>query len=83
MAVARVGERVKSGGHNVSEDIVRRRYAGGLRNFFGLYRCLADDWSFYENATVSGPRLIARGTENVDEEVQDRQTWVRLKGASE
>lgn len=38
MAIARVKERVRAGGHSVSEDVVRRRYSGGLRNFFGLYR---------------------------------------------
>ena len=80
MAVARVKERVKTGGHNVSEDVVRRRYEGGLRNFFGLYRSLADGWSFYDNATVSGPRLIAKGKGNVDTEVHDPKIWAKLKG---
>ncbi len=33
-AINRLAERVRSGGHNVPEDIIRRRYHTGLRNFF-------------------------------------------------
>jgi predicted ABC-type ATPase len=82
MAVARVRERVRAGGHNVAEDVVRRRYEGGLRNFFELYRPLADGWSFYDNTTVSGPRLIAKGTGDVDKEVHDPEIWAKLRGVN-
>jgi predicted ABC-type ATPase len=37
MAVARVRTRVRQGGHNVPELVVRRRYGTGLSNFFQLY----------------------------------------------
>ena len=80
MAVARVTERFRNGGHNVSEDVVGRRYEGGIRNFFQLYRSLADGWSFYDNAMVSGPRLVAKGTRNMDTEVHDSEIWTRLRG---
>jgi predicted ABC-type ATPase len=82
MAGARVKERVMSGGHSVSEDVVRRRYEGGLRNFFELYRLLADRWSFYDNVAVSGPRLIAKGTGNRDTEVHDPEIWAKLSGVN-
>ena len=35
MAVERVHERVREGGHHVPEDVIRRRYGAGLKNFFG------------------------------------------------
>lgn len=41
MAVNRVYERVASGGHHVPEEVIRRRYAAGLRNFFQIYARLA------------------------------------------
>ena len=41
-AIARVAERVRMGGHNVPEEIIRRRYTKGMRNFFRLYKPLAD-----------------------------------------
>lgn len=34
IAVARVAERVKMGGHSVPEMTIRRRFEAGLRNFF-------------------------------------------------
>lgn len=83
MAVARVRERVRSGGHDVPEDIVRRCYEGGLRNFCRLYRPLAEGWSFCDNSTAAGgPRLIAKGTGNVDTEVFDPESWARLRGVN-
>ena len=33
LAIARVRQRVKEGGHNVPEDTIRRRFTAGLRNF--------------------------------------------------
>jgi predicted ABC-type ATPase len=82
MAVARVRERVSAGGHGVPEDVVRRRYAAGLRSFFGLCRPLADGWSFYDNSAASGPRLIAMGEGNVDREVHDPEIWAKLSKES-
>ncbi len=37
MAVARVRARVRQGGHNVSDPVVRRRYGSGLCNLFQRY----------------------------------------------
>ncbi len=75
IAVARVRERVLSGGHSVPDDIVRRRYHRGLDNFFRIYIPLADAWRFYENSDLRGPRLVARGGTEIDEEVIDARTW--------
>jgi predicted ABC-type ATPase len=60
-AVARVAERVRVGGHDVPEETVRRRYHGGLRNFFELYQPMTRTWRVYDNSLASGPRLIASG----------------------
>ena len=37
-AIARVLYRVRSGGHHVPEDVIRRRFSQGWSNFEGLYR---------------------------------------------
>ncbi len=37
LAIKRVQERVKEGGHNIPEDIINRRYLKGLKNLFNLY----------------------------------------------
>ncbi|GAB1392098.1 zeta toxin family protein [Rhodocyclaceae bacterium] len=60
MAVARVAERVKQGGHNVPEAVIRRRFASGLRNFENTYRALVDAWALYDNSAIS-PALVDKG----------------------
>ena len=52
LAVARVKARAAQGGHDVPEEVVRRRFDAGLRNFSDLYRGLVDSWILYAN---SGP----------------------------
>ncbi|HAZ49250.1 MAG TPA: Zeta toxin family protein [Cyanobacteria bacterium UBA11369] len=59
LAIARVQERVRLGGHDVPEETIRRRYHAGIRNFFHLYRPLADSWFFYDNANTEAPHLLA------------------------
>jgi predicted ABC-type ATPase len=60
MAVARVAARVAQGGHNVPEDVIRRRFAAGLRNFENLYRGLVSSWVLQDNSE-SIPRVVAAG----------------------
>jgi len=52
LAIARVRQRVRSGGHNVPEPVIRRRFAAGLRNLETLYKPIVDEWALYDN---SGP----------------------------
>ncbi len=79
MAIARVAERVRAGGHHIPETTIRRRYDSGLRNFFGLYRPIANYWRFYNNAATSGPRLVAMGKGVIDLEVRDIELWKRIR----
>ena len=57
----RVAQRVARGGHHVATDVVRRRYAAGLRNFFDLYQPLATEWRMYDTTEPGPPRLLASG----------------------
>lgn len=50
MAIARVAERVRQGGHNVPEQVIQRRFSAGRANFDTLYRELVDSWALYDNA---------------------------------
>lgn len=49
MALARVAARVIQGGHNVPEDVIRRRFAHGIKNF-ERYKVLVDSWQLYDNS---------------------------------
>lgn len=75
MAVARVQDRVKMGGHSVPEDTVRRRYQRGLANLFRLYVPLARTWSIYDNSSPSGPTPIAKGGPDTDEVITNVESW--------
>jgi predicted ABC-type ATPase len=48
-AVSRVALRVAQGGHNIPEDVIRRRFKAGLENFHNGYRNLVDSWAFYDS----------------------------------
>jgi predicted ABC-type ATPase len=50
MAIARVAERVRQGGHHVPDEIVRRRFTAGKRNFERVYRDIVDAWAVYDNS---------------------------------
>ena len=48
IAIARVAQRVRQGGHNIPEEIIRRRFAAGLWNL-KVYRSEVDSWATFDN----------------------------------
>jgi len=55
----RVEQRVRKGGHDIPEEVQRRRFQLGIRNLAELYRPLIDWWRLYDN-TGSRPHLVAQ-----------------------
>lgn len=49
LAIRRVARRVGEGGHFIPDDVVRRRYALGLKNLRELFLPLVDEWLVCEN----------------------------------
>ncbi len=80
LAIQRVADRVRQGGHHVPDEVVRRRYNRGLRNFLRLYRPLATTWRLYDNSRSFTPRLVAAGGEGQESEVHDRTNWNAITG---
>jgi len=78
-AVARVQERVRMGGHNVPEEVIRRRYNAGIRNFFQLYQPLTETWYFYDNSVAGIPRLIASNTTEHGTYIENIGTWQQIE----
>lgn len=60
VAVARVAERVKQGGHHIPEDVIRRRFAAGRHHFDHHYRPLVHAWALYDNSGIA-PDLLSWG----------------------
>src|SRR5262249_9630543 len=77
LAVSRVANRVRRGGHNVPEATIRQRYERSMHNFFSLYRALADSWFWYDNTESATPRLIACG-DATNVLVADEAIWQQI-----
>jgi predicted ABC-type ATPase len=83
LAVERVKERVRLGGHDVPEETILRRYRRGLRNFFALFIPLADTWAFYDNSMAGDPVTIATGKGDDNVTIHDADSWRKVKGAAQ
>lgn len=79
LAVARVADRVRRGGHWVPEDVVRRRYTAGLENLLHVYPAVLDGWRVYDNADFTAPRLVAHGVRGTSPVIADPVMWDRLR----
>jgi len=80
LAVARVAERVRRGGHAVPENIVRRRYDRSLVNFFALYSRFADSWVMLDNSIRRRLRVVAKRAVGRPTRILDADGWSALRG---
>ncbi len=58
LSLARVASRVKMGGHDIAEPVVRRRFHRGIANFLKHYQAVVDSWMLFDNSGRI-PHLIA------------------------
>jgi predicted ABC-type ATPase len=83
LAIARVAERVRRGGHAVPEGIVRRRYDRSLDNFFNLYSQFANSWMMMDNSIRRRPRVIAKRAIGRTVRVFSADQWSALRAQNE
>lgn len=48
-SIERVRRRVAAGGHDIPEQVIRRRFVKSLENLEMLYKPLVDDWSIWDS----------------------------------
>jgi predicted ABC-type ATPase len=77
LALTRVQERVERGGHDVPQDVIRRRFRRGLANLTDLYLPICDTWVIYDNSG-SRPAGVAFGDSHSGTRVVDPQVWHAL-----
>jgi predicted ABC-type ATPase len=77
LALARIEERVRAGGHSVPEEVVRRRFRRGLRNFFQLYAPILDAWAIFDGSAKS-PDVVAMWVADL-EIALDRGLYARIR----
>jgi predicted ABC-type ATPase len=75
LLLSRIQGRVMQGGHDVSEGVVRRRFARSARNFLLRYRRLADSWYFFDNFGPA-PVVIAQ-SENGEVRILRKEAYSR------
>ena len=60
MAIERVRLRVTQGGHNIPDDVIRRRFDAGLTQFEKTYKLIVNAWFLYNNQHRP-PILLSEG----------------------
>ena len=81
LAIERVKIRVDSGGHNVQELIIRRRYINGLQNLFQLYIPIVDYWMIFNNSRTPS-EFIAEGFTNKEEKIYNNDIFKLMKNTN-
>lgn len=77
LAMQRVAERVSKGGHDIPEDIIRRRYVCGIKNLFDLYATEVDSWSIYDNSSTPRQKVVVGGR-TIDRIIYDAKKYNQI-----
>lgn len=79
LAIDRVMERVRRGGHSVPAAVIRRRHRSGIENFFYIYRHIVNAWLFFDNAQLGEPMLLASQIHPGEVVVHRPEEWKKLR----
>ncbi len=78
LALQRVAERVRNGGHDIPVATTRRRYVSGISNLFNLYSPEVDYWMLYDNSAT--PRIaVARGGKQLASTIYDEEIYNKIR----
>ena len=77
LALKRVKTRVEEGGHNIPEEVIKKRFEKGLYNLFNLYIPIVDKWLLIDNSGENF-EFISEGT-NTETTVKNKMRWDLLK----
>jgi len=78
IAIRRVAQRVREGGHNIPVDVIIRRYWAGLRNLRDFYLPLADSAYIIDNS-LGQAALVAEKSRLGGLVVYDHLCWTRIQ----
>lgn len=84
LAMLRIGDRVRKGGHTVPEYDVQRRFARSLQNVRSVYRPMIDVLQYFDNSG-SEPRIVFEekdGRLSVYDQIFYRQLFQSISGTS-
>jgi predicted ABC-type ATPase len=78
LAIERVRERVRLGGHNIPVEAIKRRFERGRYNFFELYQPIADSWQVFD-VSMFEPQVIAFGDKINGEIILENDLWKQMR----
>lgn len=77
LAIGRIRERVREGGHDVPSVDVRRRFLRSIENFFNIYEPLAATWMLFNNSQAK-PSLIAEKQAGIIK-MHDKEQFLKIQ----
>lgn len=78
LAIQRVAQRVRNGGHDIPKEVVMRRYQAGIDNLFNIYMPGVDYWLLADNSET--PRVIvAEGGQKLDTNIHHVELFNRIQ----
>ena len=82
LAIERVKTRVSEGGHNIPEDVVRRRYFRGIYNLSYKFIALCDYWIVIDNSKKPF-NFVAEGQSSFEIKVHNDVVWQQIKNQTD
>ncbi|MEK6747422.1 MAG: zeta toxin family protein [Pseudomonadota bacterium] len=77
ISIKRVKKRVQMGGHNIPEEIIRRRYKRGIENFNNIYKDIVSSWEIYDNSSDDEGVIIADNKNNLI--IHEAELWTKIQ----
>lgn len=77
LALARIADRAKKGGHDIPKDVVERRFERSLFNLVNLFIPMSEEWSIFDNSS-DRMNLIANGNGTKVRLVQKHEIWEQI-----
>ena len=78
LAIERVRARVSTGGHDIPEETIRRRYKVGIDYFFYYYAPICERWILADNSQIPF-RVIAEGAKSETINIKDQQAYSLIR----
>lgn len=77
LAIKRVKTRVKEGGHNITEIVIKRRYQRGINNLFKIYLPLLSEIMIFDNSNDT-IELVATGNFGI-QNITNYNKWKKIQ----
>ena len=77
LAIERVKTRVKEGGHNIPENVIKTRYTKGINNLFNIYLPIVDNVMVFDNSYGKHELIAYKINEKL--EINNEQKFNLLK----